>query len=88
MVGNILDKAESNFHYGYNAATGKYVDMVASGIVDPLKVVRTALTDASAIASLLTTSEAMIVDAPQKETAGAAGANPMMGGMGGMGGMM
>ncbi|KAJ3011511.1 chaperonin [Thoreauomyces humboldtii] len=76
--------ADSNFNYGYNAATGTYVDMITEGIIDPLKVVRTALVDASGVASLLTTAECAIVDAPQKN----APAAPPMGGMGGMGGMM
>lgn len=56
--------------------------MVKSGVIDPVKVVRTALVDASGVASLLTTTECMIVDAPKKESAGG-----MPGGMGGMGGM-
>ena len=61
---------------GYDASQGKYVDMIKAGIVDPVKVVRTGLVDASGVASLLTTTECMIVDAPAKE--GAAGpANPM-----------
>ena len=59
------------------------MDMVKEGIIDPLKVVRTALVDASGVASLLTTTESMIVDAPKKEESA-----PPMGGMGGMGGMM
>lgn len=74
------------FTWGYNAAVGEYMDMVAEGIIDPLKVVRTALVDASGVASLLTTTECMIVDAPKKdEPAMPAGG---MGGMGGMDGMM
>jgi len=83
VAGEILKKADS-FNYGYNAALGKYVDMMAEGIIDPLKVVRTALTDASGVSSLLTTTEAMIVEAPKPETPPAM---PGMGGMGGMGGM-
>ena len=75
----------AKFNWGYNAATGKYVDMIKEGIIDPLKVQRTALSDASSVASLLTTTEAMIVDAPKKDSAPA---GPPMGGMGGMGGMM
>ena len=70
---------------GFNAATGEYVDMKASGIIDPTKVVRTALVDASGVASLMITTEAMIVDLPDPKPAGGA---PDMGGMGGMGGMM
>lgn len=79
VAGEILKKADQ-FNYGFNAATGKYVDMIADGIIDPLKVVRTALSDASGVASLLTTTEAMIVDAPKEETQ-----TPMASG-GGMGG--
>lgn len=84
VAGEILKKTDS-FNYGYNAALGKYVDMMAEGIIDPLKVVRTALTDASGVASLLTTTEAMIVDAAKPESP--ASGMPGMGGMGGMGGM-
>lgn len=81
VAGEILKKADQ-FNYGYNAAAGKYVDMIAEGIIDPLKVVRTGLSDASGVASLLTTTEAMIVDAPKPEPAAA---NPAaMAGMGGM----
>jgi chaperonin GroEL len=74
--------------YGFNAQTGKYVDMIEEGIIDPTKVVRTALQDAASVAGLLITTEAMVADAPEK--AGAAGGGmpaPDMGGMGGMGGM-
>ncbi|KAI9140657.1 heat shock protein 60 [Paraphysoderma sedebokerense] len=73
---------EIDFNLGYDAAQGRYVDMVKEGILDPLKVVRTALVDASGVASLLTTSECLVVEAPKKEAAA-----PPMGGMGGMGGM-
>ena len=59
--------------------------MKASGIIDPTKVVRTALVDASGVASLMITTEAMIVEVPEAKPAGGA---PDMGGMGGMGGMM
>ncbi|KAJ1558103.1 chaperonin, partial [Cladochytrium tenue] len=76
-------KKAVDFNHGYNAATGEYVDMIKAGIIDPLKVVRTALADASGVASLLVTTEAMVVDAPQKDAPAAAGG----GGMGGMGGM-
>ena len=64
--------------------SGIYEDMVKAGIIDPVKVVRTALTDAAGVASLLFTSEAMVVEAPEgnKPTSGGMG-----GGMGGMGGM-
>lgn len=59
--------------------------MFKEGIIDPTKVVRTALVDASGVASLMLTTDAMVVELPQKE--GAAGGAPPMGGMGGMGGM-
>ncbi|MEO1399187.1 MAG: chaperonin GroEL, partial [Pseudomonadota bacterium] len=85
VVGKILDTKKETF--GYNAQTGDYGDMIAMGIVDPVKVVRHALQDAASIASLLITTEAMVSDAPAKEGA-AAPAMPDMGGMGGMGGMM
>ncbi|MFM2280968.1 MAG: Chaperonin GroEL, partial [Pseudomonadota bacterium] len=79
VVGKILDKDNDNF--GYNAQTGEYGDMIAMGIVDPVKVVRTALQDAASVAGLLVTTEAMIAELPKKDA-------PMGGGMpGGMGGM-
>ncbi len=53
--------------YGYNSRTGEYGDMVAMGIVDPVKVVRTALRDAASIAGLLMTTEVMIADSPKRE---------------------
>jgi len=82
----IVDKLlEANdLNRGYNAATGEYVDMKKAGIIDPTKVVRTALVDASGVASLMITTEAMIVDTPEPKPAAAGG----MGGMGGMGDMM
>ncbi len=71
--------------YGYNVATGEYVDMIAAGIIDPAKVTRSALQNAASIAGLLLTTEAMVSDLPEKD----APAMPDMGGgMGGMGGMM
>ncbi|MBD8685830.1 MULTISPECIES: chaperonin GroEL [Rhizobium/Agrobacterium group] len=79
VVGKILDKNEEN--YGYNAQTSEYGDMIAMGIVDPVKVVRTALQNAASVASLLITTEAMIAELPKKESA-----MPQMPG-GGMGGM-
>ncbi|MCF1463288.1 chaperonin GroEL [Agrobacterium vitis] len=84
IVGKILDKDNDN--YGYNAQTGEFGDMIAMGIVDPVKVVRTALQNAASVASLLITTEAMIAELPKKDSAG--GGMPDMGGMGGMGGMM
>ena len=70
---------------GYNAATGEYVDMLASGIIDPTKVTRTALQNAASIAGLMITTEAMVAEIPEEKPAPAAGGMP--GGMGGMGGM-
>ena len=81
VAGKILDNKGATF--GYNAQTGEYGDMIAMGIVDPVKVVRTALQDAASVAGLLVTTEAMIAEAPKKESAAPA----MPGGMGGMGGM-
>ena len=69
---------------GLDAATGEYVDMVASGIIDPAKVTRSALQNAASIAGLFLTTEAVIADKPEKAPAGA----PGMDEMGGMGGMM
>ena len=79
VVGKILDKNEDN--YGYNAQTGEYGDLIQLGIVDPVKVVRTALQNAASVASLLITTEAMIAELPKKDAA-----MPAMPG-GGMGGM-
>ena len=81
VVGKILENNSASF--GYNAATGEYGDLVALGVIDPVKVVRTALEDAASVASLLITTEATIVEAPKE----AAPAMPGGGGMGGMGGM-
>ncbi|MGD9478278.1 chaperonin GroEL [Shinella sp. G-2] len=79
VVGKILEKNEDN--YGYNAQTGEYGDLIQLGIVDPVKVVRTALQNAASVASLLITTEAMIAELPKKDSPA------MPGGMGGMGGM-
>ncbi len=81
VVGRINDNSSQT--YGFNAQTEEYVDMIQAGIVDPAKVVRAALQDAASVAGLLVTTEAMVAEAPKKETA------PAMpgGGMGGMGGM-
>ncbi len=85
VVGKILDSKDGNF--GFDAQTGEYVDLVKAGIVDPAKVVRTALQDASSIAGLLITTEAMVAEKPEPKGSGGGGM-PDMGGMGGMGGMM
>ncbi|MGI9425243.1 MAG: chaperonin GroEL [Hyphomicrobiaceae bacterium] len=84
VVGKVLEKSKQS--YGYDAQNDEYVDMFEKGIIDPAKVVRTALQDAASIASLMITTEAGVAEAPKKE--GAAPAMPDMGGMGGMGGMM
>jgi chaperonin GroEL len=84
VAGKILDN--KGLTYGYNAQTGEYGDMIAMGIVDPVKVVRTALQDAASVAGLLVTTEAMIAEAPKKDS-GAPMGMPGGGGMGGMGGM-
>ena len=73
--------------WGFNAQLGKFEDLVKAGIVDPVKVVRTALQDAASVSGLLITTEAMIADAPEDKAA-AMPPMPDMGGMGGMGGMM
>ncbi|KAG6380013.1 hypothetical protein JVT61DRAFT_8087 [Boletus reticuloceps] len=88
IVGTLLGQYGSadKFAMGYDASKGEYVDMIKAGIVDPLKVVRTALVDASGVASLLTTSEACVVDAEEEKPAGPGGMGGGMGGMGGMGG--
>ncbi len=78
--------AESEGNMGYNAATGEYVDMIETGILDPTKVTRSALQNAVSVAGLMITTECMVADEPQDEAAG--GGAPDMGGMGGMGGMM
>ena len=81
VIGKIMDSKEYTF--GFDAQTGTYGDMVKNGIIDPTKVVRTALQDAASIASLLITTEAMIAEKPEPKSA----PMPDMGGMGGMGGM-
>ncbi|GAA4220575.1 chaperonin GroEL [Sagittula marina] len=77
-------RESSDLKFGYNAQTGEYGDMFAFGVIDPAKVVRTALEDASSVAGLLITTEAMVADKPSKDGAGAGGGMPDMGGMGGM----
>ena len=84
VAGKILDNKGVTF--GYNAQTGEYGDMITMGIVDPVKVVRTVLQDAASVAGLLVTTEAMIAEAPKKDS-GAPMGMPGGGGMGGMGGM-
>ena len=83
VVGKVL---ESKGKLGFDAQNEVYIDLVAAGIIDPTKVVSTALRDAASVAGLLITTEAMVADKPEPK--GAAPAMPDMGGMGGMGGMM
>ncbi len=86
VAGKLLESKDTN--YGYNAQSGEYVDMVKSGIIDPTKVVRTALQDAASVGGLLITTESMVTEAPKKEChcgcgCGEGGASAM--GPGGMG---
>ncbi|HRX38854.1 MAG: chaperonin GroEL [Parvularculaceae bacterium] len=83
VVGKLMEQKDYNF--GFNAQTDEFVDMISAGIVDPAKVVRTALQDAASVASLLITTEAMVAEAPKRD-AGHSHGMPG-GGMGGMGGM-
>lgn len=81
VIGELLKK--DTHELGYNAQTGEYVNMIANGIIDPTKVVKTALVDAFSVSGLLMTTEAMIADNEEDHKAPAGGP----GGMGGMGGM-
>ena len=82
VVGKVLESAKAEF--GFNAQTEEYGDLVEMGVIDPAKVVRSALASAGSVAGIMITTEAAIADAPKKASAGGA---PDMGGMGGMGGM-
>src|SRR5215469_6128519 len=82
VVGKLLEQKSST--YGFDAQNEKYVDLVDEGIVDPTKVVRTALQDAASVASLLITTEAMVADRPQKPAAAPGGGHGHGGGMGDM----
>jgi chaperonin GroEL len=84
VVGKLRENKDDN--YGFNAQTEEYVDMVKAGIIDPVKVVRTALQDAASVAGLIITTEASIAEAPKKDS-GHGGGGMGGGGMGGMGGM-
>ncbi|MBU0689561.1 MAG: chaperonin GroEL [Gammaproteobacteria bacterium] len=83
VVNKVLEGKGS---FGYNAGTGEYGDMLAMGVVDPTKVTRTALQNASSIAGLMLTTACMVAEMPEEKPAGGMGGD--MGGMGGMGGMM
>ncbi|MBZ4688843.1 MAG: groEL [Cereibacter sp.] len=85
VAGKVRESNDKNF--GFNAQTEEYGDMFKFGVIDPAKVVRTALEDAASVASLLITTEAMIADKPEPKGA-AGGMGGGMGGMGGMDGMM
>jgi chaperonin GroEL len=82
VVGKVMENSSPTF--GFNAQTEEYVDMVKAGVIDPAKVVRTALQDAASVAGLMITTEAAIVEAPKK---GGGGGGMPGGGMGGMGDM-
>jgi chaperonin GroEL len=84
VVGKVLESNDAAF--GFNAQTEEYGDLVKMGVIDPAKVVRTALQDAASVAGILITTEAAVADAPKKASAGGAGGG-MPGGMGGMGDM-
>ncbi|MGP9791743.1 chaperonin GroEL [Roseinatronobacter sp. NSM] len=86
VAGKIRESNDKSF--GFNAQTEEYGDMFKFGVIDPAKVVRTALQDAASVAGLLITTEAMIADKPEPKGQGGGGGMPDMGGMGGMGGMM
>ncbi|KRE09510.1 molecular chaperone GroEL [Bosea sp. Root381] len=70
IVGKLIEK--NDYSWGYNSATGQYQDLVANGVIDPAKVVRTALEDAASIAALLITTEALVADLPKQEAPPAA----------------
>jgi chaperonin GroEL len=84
VVDKIISKDDTN--WGFNAATEEYTDLVKAGVIDPVKVVRSALQNAASVSSLLLTTEAMIAEKPKKESSPSM--PDMGGGMGGMGGMM
>ena len=84
VVDRILQ--EKSVNWGFNAYSDQYTDLLKDGVIDPVKVVRCALTNAASVSSLMLTTETMIAEAPKKDSGGGAG-GPGMGGMGGMGGM-
>jgi chaperonin GroEL len=86
VVSKITDNTSSDT-FGFNAQTEEFEDLLQAGIVDPAKVVRTALQNAASVAGLLVTTEAMVAEAPKRESAPAMPGGGMGGGMGGMGGM-
>ena len=87
VAGKVRESNDTSF--GFNAQTEEYGEMFKYGVIDPAKVVRTAMEDAASVAGLLITTEAMVADKPEKPgSGGGAPGMPDMGGMGGMGGMM
>ena len=83
----VVDKVKGmKGSHGFNAQTEEYEDLLAAGVLDPTKVVRSALQNAASVASLLLTTEVLIAEKPEKKSGG--GGMPDMGGMGGMDGMM
>ena len=86
VAGKVMESKDE--HFGFDAQTEKYGDLIKWGIIDPAKVVRTALEDAASVSGLLITTEAMVADKPEPKGAATGGGMPDMGGMGGMGGMM
>ncbi|RYZ72230.1 MAG: chaperonin GroEL [Proteobacteria bacterium] len=86
----VLDRILQNKSnsWGYNAYSDEYVDLIKDGVIDPVKVVRSALVNAASIASMMLTTETMIAEAPKKDGGGSPMGAPGMGGMGGMDGMM
>ena len=85
ISGKVLDR--DDYNWGFDAQTGEFKDLVKAGIIDPTKVVRTALQDAASVAGLLVTTEAMIAERPEKKAPAGGGPGGGMGGMGGMGDM-
>ena len=83
VAGKLLEGTDYN--YGYNAAADEYTDMIKAGIVDPTKVVRTALQDAASVASLLITTEAMVTELPEPKECEESLHGGMPGGAGAMG---
>jgi len=84
VVGKVLEKNDPA--WGYNAALDEYMDLVEAGVIDPAKVVRTALQDAASVAGLMVTTEAGVAESPKEDKQGGGAGD--MAGMGGMGGMM
>jgi len=85
VVGKVMENSSATF--GFDAQKEEYVDLITAGIIDPAKVVRTALQDAASVAALMITTEAAIVEAPKKNAGGGMPGGGMGGGMGGMGDM-